>query len=39
VVRTSREVILKVTQAAMDSLKLRILWVRCQNTAPIPLPT
>jgi hypothetical protein len=39
VVRTSHEVILKVTQAAMDSLKLRILWTRCQNAAPIPLPT
>lgn len=39
VVRTSHEVILKVTQAAMDSLKLLILWKRCQNAAPIPLPS
>ena len=38
VVRTGHEVILKVTQAAMDSLKLQILWTRCQNAVPIPLP-
>jgi hypothetical protein len=37
VVRTGHEVILKVTQAAMDSLKLQILWQRCQNAVPIPL--
>jgi hypothetical protein len=39
VVRTGHEVILKVTQAAMDSLKLQILWKRCQNAVPIPLPS
>src|SRR5256884_8424 len=39
VVRTGHEVILKVTQAAMDSLKLQILWRRCQNAVPIPLPS
>jgi hypothetical protein len=36
VVRTGHEVILKVTQAVMDSLKLQILWMRCQNAVPIP---
>jgi len=35
VVRTSHEVILKVPQAVMDSLKLQILWARCQNAIPI----
>jgi len=35
VVRTGHEVILKVTQAAMDGLKLQILWTRCQNAVPI----
>jgi len=35
--RTGHEVILKVTQPAMDSLKLQILWTRCQNAVPIPL--
>ena len=39
VVRTGHETILKVTQAAMDSLKLEILWMRCQNAVPIPIPT
>src|SRR5438034_143766 len=39
VVRTGHEVILKVTQAAMDSLKLQILSTRCQNVVPIPLPS
>jgi Transposase DDE domain group 1 len=39
VVRTGHEVILKVTQAAMDSLQLQILWTRCQNAVPIPLRT
>jgi len=39
VVRTGHEVILKVTQAAMDGLKLQTLWMRCQNAVPIPLPT
>jgi hypothetical protein len=31
VVRTGHEVILKVTQAVMDRLKLQMLWTRCQN--------
>jgi hypothetical protein len=35
VVRSSHEVILKVPQAVMDSLKLQILWTRCQNAVPI----
>jgi Transposase DDE domain group 1 len=39
VVRTGHEVILKVTQAAMDRLQLQLLWTRCQNAAPILLPT
>ena len=39
VVRTGHEVILKVTQAAMDGLKLQILWTRCQNAVPIPQPS
>jgi hypothetical protein len=39
VVRTGHEVILKVTQAVMDRLQLQLLWTRCQNAAPILLPT
>jgi hypothetical protein len=39
VVRTGHEVILKVTQAVMDRLKLQMLWTRCQNPVPIPIPT
>ena len=39
VVRSGHEVILKVPQAIMDSLKLELLWTRCQRAAPIPLPT
>jgi hypothetical protein len=39
VVRTGHEVILKVTQAVMDRLQLQLLWTRCQNPAPILLPT
>ena len=38
VVRTGHEVILKVTQAVMDRLKLQLLWTRCQNPVPIPIP-
>lgn len=38
VVRTGHEVILKVTQAVMDRLKLQMLWTRCQNPVPIPIP-
>ena len=36
VVRTGHEVILKVTQAAMDSLKLRILWRAARTLLPFP---
>ena len=39
VVRTSREVVLKVSRAVMDSLKLEILWTRCRNADPIPIPS
>jgi hypothetical protein len=39
VVRSGHEVILKVPQAVMDSLKLQTLWTRCQNAAPIPIQT
>ena len=39
VVRTGRDVILKVPQAVMDSLNLQTLWTRCQNASPIPLIT
>lgn len=38
VVRTSREVILKVTQAVMDRLQLQTLWTRCQNVPRISIP-
>ena len=36
VVRTGREVILKITQAVMKCLHLQTLWVRCQKVSPIP---
>jgi hypothetical protein len=39
VVHTGHTVILKVTQAVMDRLKLGLLWTRCQNHAPIPIVT
>jgi hypothetical protein len=39
VVRTGREVILKITQAVMKRLHLQTLWVRCQKVSPIPIPT
>ena len=39
VVRTGHEVILKVTQAVMDRLKLQMLWTRCQNPVPILIPS
>jgi hypothetical protein len=39
VVRTSHEVILKVSQAVMDRLKLHTLWTRCRNASPIPIST
>ena len=39
VVRTGREVILKVTQAVMDRLRLQTLWTRCQQASPIPIST
>ena len=37
IVRTSHECILKVSQAAMERLKLQTLWTRCQEASPIPL--
>jgi hypothetical protein len=39
IVRTSHEVVLKVSQAVMDRLKLQTLWTRCRNATPIPIPT
>ena len=39
VVRSGREVILKVPPAIRDRLKLELLWTRCQKAAPIPLQT
>jgi hypothetical protein len=39
IVRTSHECILKVSQAAMERLKLQTLWTRCQEASPIPLTT
>ena len=38
-VRTGHAVILKVTQAVMDRLKLQLLWTRCQNPVPIEILT
>jgi len=35
IITTSRGIILKVTQAAMDSLRFDRLWERCQNPVPI----
>jgi hypothetical protein len=35
IVTTSRGIILKVTQAVMDSLRFDKLWERCQNPVPI----
>lgn len=35
IVKTSREIILKVTQAVMDTLRIKNLWERCQNPLPI----
>lgn len=37
IVRTGHESMLKVSQAAMDRLKLQTLWTRCQAASPIPL--
>ena len=39
VVRSGREVILKVTQAVMDRLQLQTVWARCQQASPIPIPS
>jgi len=36
IVRTSKQIILKVNCAVMDSLKIEMLWERCQNPPPIP---
>jgi hypothetical protein len=38
IVKTSGTVILKVTQAVMETLKFDQLWERCQQPFPIPLP-
>ena len=35
IVKTGREIILKVTQAVMDTLRFENLWKRCQNPVPI----
>lgn len=35
IVRESRQIILKVTQAVMDALKFDRLWERCNNPVPI----
>lgn len=37
IVRTSRDCILKVSQAAMERLQLQTLWTRCQEASAIPL--
>jgi Transposase DDE domain group 1 len=39
IVRTGREVILKVTQAVMERLQLETVWVRCHSVSAIPIPT
>lgn len=39
IVRTGREVILKVTQAVMERLQLETVWVRCHRVSAIPIPT
>jgi len=39
IVRTGHECVLKVSQAAMERLKLQTLWTRCQEASPIPLTT
>ena len=35
IITTSRGIVLKVTQAVMDSLRFDKLWERCQNPVPI----
>ncbi len=35
IIKTGGEIILKVTQAVMDTLRFRELWRRCQNPIPI----
>ncbi len=35
IVNTSREIILKVSQTVMDTLRFKTLWERCQNPIPI----
>ncbi len=37
IIATSRGIILKVTQAVMDSLRFDKLWERCQNPVPISM--
>jgi len=36
IVKTSKQIILKVPRAVMDSLKIESLWKLCQNPPPIP---
>jgi len=35
IVNTGREIILKITQTVMDTLRFNDLWERCQNPIPI----
>jgi len=37
-VRTGGRVLMKVTRATMDYLRLDTLWAHCQTVAPLPLP-
>lgn len=36
IVRTGRQIILRVSQTVMETLSFRQLWERCQNPPPIP---
>lgn len=36
IVKTSKQIILKIPRAVMDSLKIESLWKLCQNPPPIP---
>ncbi|MDI6891327.1 MAG: hypothetical protein QMC83_10405, partial [Thermodesulfovibrionales bacterium] len=35
IIKTGGEIILKVTQAVMEALRIKDLWERCQNLIPI----
>lgn len=35
IIKTGGEIILKITQAVMDTLRFMDLWKRCQNPIPI----